>query len=276
MFIIINILNLSSESVSRENSSAYLPLINEIINNDIHDFGPRTKNAKHSYDNIYDIIVSKQYLSDPTALSIFELSLSLHSAAPTIQAYYHYYETAVLPRRADNNTFDPNCQVWADWYGKQACSISELMRIIGVEEGSEHNIVPRRYLATIVLATIIGYFINVIRILVLDLELFLLSWIASPTDAPKLLAFDHISRPINQFQPDPIVILYTEELSQQFSLFHNYISNLVKSGVVSYVLRYKPPSNQEKEDLYLSGYGVELVLKDTDYIVIDDRDLGAG
>ena len=133
--------------MSRENSSAYLPLINEIIRSDIHDFGPRTEHAKIYYDNIFDIITSKQFLSDPTAKSVFELSLSLNTAAPTIQAHYQYYETAVLPTRADNDTFNPNCKVWADWYGKQACTVSELKRIAGIDEGgSDNGSILKRYL----------------------------------------------------------------------------------------------------------------------------------
>ncbi|CAG8523322.1 6133_t:CDS:10, partial [Paraglomus occultum] len=233
------------ETVSRENSSAYLPLINEIIRSDIHDFGPRTEHAKIYYD-VFDIITSKQFLSDPSAKSVFELSLSLSTAAPTIQAYYQYYETAVLPALADNDTFNPNCKVWADWYGKQACTVSELKRIVD-EEGSEFSSTLKRY--------------------------FMIS--LPDQNTPKLLSFDHVFQPTSSSQSKPIIILYTEDLSQEFSLLHSYISTLVERDFASYVLRYKPPSVQKREDLYLSGYGVELVLKNTDYIVIDDRDLGA-
>lgn len=47
---------------------------------------------------------------------------------------------------------------------------------------------------------------------------------------------------------------------------------MAKRGDVSYRLRYKPsPAANARRALYLNGYGVELALKRTDYIVIDDR-----
>jgi UDP-glucose:glycoprotein glucosyltransferase len=44
------------------------------------------------------------------------------------------------------------------------------------------------------------------------------------------------------------------------------------NGKTSYRVRYKPSNNIAKNNLAVSGYGVELALKKTDYIVIDDRD----
>lgn len=46
---------------------------------------------------------------------------------------------------------------------------------------------------------------------------------------------------------------------------------MVKEGKASYRLRYKPSAVQAARPLFLHGYGVELALKRTDYIVIDDR-----
>lgn len=40
---------------------------------------------------------------------------------------------------------------------------------------------------------------------------------------------------------------------------------------MSYRVRYRPPFSGEPRPLFLNGYGVELALKRTDYIVIDDR-----
>lgn len=44
------------------------------------------------------------------------------------------------------------------------------------------------------------------------------------------------------------------------------------NGETSYRIRHKKPVVQEPRPLIIGGYGVELALKRTDYIVIDDRD----
>lgn len=57
-----------------------------------------------------------------------------------------------------------------------------------------------------------------------------------------------------------------------FKDFHHTLTGLVKEGQVSYRVRYRPPQHWSSRPLFVSGYGVELALKRTDYIVIDDRD----
>ncbi|KAJ6166506.1 hypothetical protein N7470_001953 [Penicillium chermesinum] len=57
-----------------------------------------------------------------------------------------------------------------------------------------------------------------------------------------------------------------------FKDFHEKLSSLAKEGHVSYRVRYRPPQHWVERPLFVSGYGVELALKRTDYIVIDDRD----
>jgi UDP-glucose:glycoprotein glucosyltransferase len=47
---------------------------------------------------------------------------------------------------------------------------------------------------------------------------------------------------------------------------------MAKQGEISYRVRYRPPQHWTSRPLFVSGYGVELALKRTDYIVIDDRD----
>jgi UDP-glucose:glycoprotein glucosyltransferase len=46
----------------------------------------------------------------------------------------------------------------------------------------------------------------------------------------------------------------------------------VRLGTLSYRIRHRKPLSDVSEALSMSGYGVELALKRTDYIVIDDRD----
>lgn len=57
-----------------------------------------------------------------------------------------------------------------------------------------------------------------------------------------------------------------------FKDFHETLKDMVKEGQISYRVRYRPPQHWISRPLFVSGYGVELALKRTDYIVIDDRD----
>jgi UDP-glucose:glycoprotein glucosyltransferase len=70
-----------------------------------------------------------------------------------------------------------------------------------------------------------------------------------------------------------IATLYADITSQEFRKFHQTASKSAKDGKSLYRIRHKP-SVRERKPLLVSGYGVELALKRTDYIVIDDRPKG--
>jgi UDP-glucose:glycoprotein glucosyltransferase len=70
-------------------------------------------------------------------------------------------------------------------------------------------------------------------------------------------------------------ILYADITHPLFGQFHKSISKTAREGHTSYRLRYRPSSSTSGKPLYVNGYGVELVLKRTDYIVIDDREEGS-
>ena len=65
--------------------------------------------------------------------------------------------------------------------------------------------------------------------------------------------------------------LYADINSPLFGHFHQTLSNTARTGRTSYRLRYRPSFSTTGRPLVVSGYGVELALKRTDYIVIDDR-----
>ncbi|PKX98146.1 putative UDP-glucose:glycoprotein glucosyltransferase [Aspergillus novofumigatus IBT 16806] len=85
---------------------------------------------------------------------------------------------------------------------------------------------------------------------------------------PRELPFDRVLGDISL----PPAILYADIASSMFRDFHQTLSALAKEGQVSYRVRYRPPQHWISRPLFVSGYGVELALKRTDYIVIDDRD----
>jgi UDP-glucose:glycoprotein glucosyltransferase len=73
------------------------------------------------------------------------------------------------------------------------------------------------------------------------------------------------------------VVLYADIRSTLFKEFHHILKTLADQGMVRYILRYRPASTVSSDKpLFVSGYGVELMLKRTDYIVIDDREVETG
>lgn len=93
---------------------------------------------------------------------------------------------------------------------------------------------------------------------------------------PKLLTFDHIyPSPTRVLQPPPrTAIFYASPSSPNFRELHTYLLSLAEKPVppIEYVVRHIPPQarDQSKRN-YLSGYGVALNLKKTDYLAVDDR-----
>jgi UDP-glucose:glycoprotein glucosyltransferase len=66
-------------------------------------------------------------------------------------------------------------------------------------------------------------------------------------------------------------ILYADITAPQFKKWHKTLSKTAKEGKTSYRVRHKPSLQAPTSPLVVNGYGVELQLKRTDYIVIDDR-----
>ena len=66
----------------------------------------------------------KEFLTDSVSLSSFELALSLHAAAPRIEAYYQFYETTVVPLL--KGEYQDSCDTWAFLRGGQICSPEQL------------------------------------------------------------------------------------------------------------------------------------------------------
>ncbi|OLN87623.1 UDP-glucose:glycoprotein glucosyltransferase [Colletotrichum chlorophyti] len=85
-------------------------------------------------------------------------------------------------------------------------------------------------------------------------------------EGSKVLPFDRVLGSGNE------AILYADPTSSAFGAFHSALAQKARNGEVEYRLRYTKPAGSHDEALPVSGYGVELALKRTDYIVIDDRD----
>ncbi|XP_069858829.1 UDP-glucose:glycoprotein glucosyltransferase 2 [Dipodomys merriami] len=90
---------------------------------------------------------------------------------------------------------------------------------------------------------------------------------ATSRPRPYLFKGDHIF-PTNK-ENLPVIILYAEIGTRAFSEFHRVLSQEAQNGKILYVLRHyiQKPSSRK---MYLSGYGVELAIKSTEYKALDD------
>src|SRR5262249_7800553 len=70
----------------------------------------------------------------------------------------------------------------------------------------------------------------------------------------------------------PEAVLYADITEPSFAQFHKNMAKAARTGKSSYILRHRRNTIAKLDPLPVSGYGVELALKRTDYIVIDDRD----
>ncbi|KAH8556358.1 UDP-glucose:glycoprotein glucosyltransferase-domain-containing protein [Umbelopsis sp. PMI_123] len=88
----------------------------------------------------------------------------------------------------------------------------------------------------------------------------------------QVLPFDHILTSASE--EAGTAVLYGDVMSTTFSDLHNILYKAAQDDKVTYIIRYKPGSHVD-DKVILSGYGIELALKNTDYLVIDDRDVSA-
>ncbi|KAK9537662.1 hypothetical protein VZT92_005260 [Zoarces viviparus] len=85
---------------------------------------------------------------------------------------------------------------------------------------------------------------------------------------PYLHKNDHTYPGVNKSDV-PVVILYAEIGTKKFTSFHKVLSGKAGEGTLVYVLRHfvAVPKPQK---MLLSGYGVELAIKSTEYKAVDD------
>lgn len=79
-------------------------------------------------------------------------------------------------------------------------------------------------------------------------------------------------------RPPRTAILYASLDSQNFRELHSYLYKIVNTldPHVEYIFRYVSPPQTDGPRSFLSGYGVSLDLKKTDYLAIDDRNINTG
>uniref|UniRef100_A0A8B9FMA5 UDP-glucose ceramide glucosyltransferase-like 1 n=1 Tax=Amazona collaria TaxID=241587 RepID=A0A8B9FMA5_9PSIT len=90
------------------------------------------------------------------------------------------------------------------------------------------------------------------------------------TKRPYLFKGDHKFPTLKE--DGPVVVLYAEMGTKDFVKFHHILSEKAQKEEIVYVLRHyvQKPSSRK---MYLSGYGVELAIKSTEYKAVDDTQL---
>ncbi|PIA18295.1 hypothetical protein COEREDRAFT_13858 [Coemansia reversa NRRL 1564] len=228
------------EGVAAHNSSAFFPLLTKLAEND--------KLFKQTEADVYEQLlqwIEKDALLESFALALLKLELSAHVYAPVVVAQYQLYNSTVVPdiktARGTEN-FDESCRIWAQYKDKQACSISALSELLDIEKFYGSTYVEEALVET------------------------------------TELAFDHVY-PSESAAAPKLVVLYADPRAAGFVEFHNHLKQLAENQEIAYIFRYKPwvtDIEDTTRPLGLSGYGVELALKSTEYKVIDDRDLDVG
>ncbi|XP_051636540.1 UDP-glucose:glycoprotein glucosyltransferase 2 isoform X3 [Manacus candei] len=90
---------------------------------------------------------------------------------------------------------------------------------------------------------------------------------ATKRPRPYLFKGDHKFPAVKE--DGPVVVLYAEMGTKDFAKFHKILSEKAQKEEIVYVLRHyvqKPGSRK----MYLSGYSVELAIKNTEYKAVDD------
>ncbi|WVQ98589.1 hypothetical protein IAU59_005718 [Kwoniella sp. CBS 9459] len=220
------------ETVYDESPSSYFPLLHLLSSLPSSE----STSPEDLLSSTLDLISSYSLLPNPSSLSTFNLALSLHTAVPKIEAEYSWYEDTL--RGQEGKLGVVGCSGWVEWRGKGFCTVDELRRDIemSIEDGqhSEARAVP--------------------------------------------LPFDHVSTSSTSTSNEsPQAILYYTPSSPSSSALLNYLGQHASAyPEFSYTIRYLPPARSEIEKdtarkTPLSGWGVEMALKKTDYLVVDDR-----
>lgn len=209
---------IDSESVATENSSAFLPLLDKIAKGAFDN----AATDRDLYTRFLATLQQDKLLPNDAAISSWKLALSVHEAAPRIQAHNQFWESHVQgPEK--------------EWSGEATAAMS-----VFKPNGA--------YCADSMCET----------------PLKLKSHVTKDHRHPR--PFDRVVGSASV--PEQWTIYVDPSDAGAMAMFRTWRSAF---PAASFRLRYRTPANRGVP-LPVSGYGVELALKRTDYIVIDDRE----
>ncbi|KAJ1994999.1 killer toxin resistant protein [Dimargaris cristalligena] len=239
-----------AEYISTENRTAYLPLLDHLV-------ATPTAPPQVIYERALAFIHQEHMLPGAPAQALLEWAMALHIAAPAVQTFYQYYTGTVVPEmhRAESE-FDPNCPVWV-WYNlRQYCSWGSLRQALGGPASGAMDEEDWSWLDS-------------------DRS----SWFSIQV-APPRLPFDHLdsshSARSGGTSAGPTFIFYADITDPDFVFFFRQARHLARAVTGTLIFRPRPPRAaglSAPAPLDLTGYGVSLTLKSTEYKVIDDSQL---
>ncbi|XP_068864420.1 UDP-glucose:glycoprotein glucosyltransferase 2 isoform X6 [Aphelocoma coerulescens] len=94
---------------------------------------------------------------------------------------------------------------------------------------------------------------------------------ATKRPRPYLFKVDHKFPTLKE--DGPVVILYAEMGTKDFVKFHKILSEKAQKEEIVYVLRHYVQQKPNSRKMLLSGYGVELAIKSTEYKAVDDTQI---
>ncbi|KAJ8514563.1 hypothetical protein ONZ45_g7920 [Pleurotus djamor] len=224
------------ETVAMENSTAFFTFLDVLTDPEWLE-RPFSLTPEALHQASLEVAKENGIIRDAANAASVEMNLALHAATPKIEAFYHHYTN--LQHASEGK----DCGSWVDWYGQVVCDVETLAHLAAVETidpvdgGSSSNFSYPR---------------------------------------PKVLPFDHTyplpDRTLER--PPRTAILYASFSSPNFRELHTTLFSLSSRANphIEYIVRHVPPPNRQDEPRsHLSGYGVALDLKKTDYLVVDDR-----
>ena len=104
------------ETAALENATSYFPILDRIA----EGYFVELSTERDLYTAFVRLLQDDGHLPSADALSSFQLALSVHEAAPRIEAHYQYYTTSVESSLMVAQ--DAACPTWVHFEGKQYCS----------------------------------------------------------------------------------------------------------------------------------------------------------
>lgn len=232
------------ESITGYNESLFISTLSSIIgfsteeNESDEESNEEVESSLLSDSQMYNKVIDALNLDD-TSKSFIGFNLVNKVFTPRIQAHYEYY----------NNVVDPQ---YSPRLNKE-CSTDSFGNKILSGESDKHR----------------AWILYNDKLYCSSDEVFALKTNKKAISADDILPFDRV---IGSNQDSPLLVLYGDIESEIFkSMFINLYES-AKIGKLRFTWRYIPTSNSNQRE-QLSGYGADLTLKRTDYIVIDDRDV---
>ncbi|KAK6200402.1 UDPglucose glycoprotein glucose phosphotransferase [Scheffersomyces amazonensis] len=216
------------ESISVRNASNYLPTLLTLFNLNEDDSELQTKQPEQIFNQLIT-----QLQVDKETKSLIEFDITYKVNSPRIQTHYEHYKHEVEDEFSKR--LIKECK--HDSFGKQILS----------DEKVKHD----------------AWVLYNDKLYCSSDDLYALK--TDSNSKVSILPFDRI---IGDNDDAPLLILYADYRSDQFSGFFTNLYQSAQSGKLRFIWRYIP-SQSTTEDEQLAGYGIDLTLKNS-YLVDDD------